>query len=46
MIDEVKRTRTVDRSVAAILLDALASHPLWLRMRHHSNPPALGSPHS
>ncbi|MFD7020816.1 hypothetical protein [Streptomyces sp. NPDC059928] len=28
VIDEVKRTRTVDRSVAAILLDALADHPL------------------
>ncbi|MET8755992.1 hypothetical protein ABZW32_38750 [Streptomyces sp. NPDC004667] len=43
VIDEVKRTRTVDRSVAAILLDALAEHPLGLRLRHHSNPPALGS---
>ncbi|WP_415940105.1 hypothetical protein [Streptomyces sp. 039-1] len=28
VIDEDKRTRTVDRSVAAILLDALAKHPL------------------
>ncbi|MEW1568613.1 hypothetical protein AB0454_37275 [Streptomyces sp. NPDC093509] len=43
VIDEAKRTRTVDRSVAAILLDALAQHPLWPRMRHHSNPPSLGS---
>ncbi|WP_285440246.1 MULTISPECIES: hypothetical protein [unclassified Streptomyces] len=43
MIDEVKRTRTVDRSVAAILLDALAGHPLWPQLRHHSTPPALGS---
>ncbi|RPK23588.1 hypothetical protein EES37_38175 [Streptomyces sp. ADI91-18] len=43
VIDEVKRTRTVDRSVAAILLDALAEHPLWPRLRHHSSPPALGS---
>ncbi|MFB6508004.1 MULTISPECIES: hypothetical protein [unclassified Streptomyces] len=43
VIDEAKRTRTVDRSVAAILLDALAEHPLWPRLRHHSNPPALGS---
>ncbi|GAA3381066.1 hypothetical protein GCM10020367_70860 [Streptomyces sannanensis] len=46
VIDEVKRTRTVDRSVAAILLDALAGHPLWLRLRHHSNPPVLGSSRS
>ncbi|WP_371095121.1 hypothetical protein [Streptomyces sanglieri] len=43
VIDEVKRTRTVDRSVAALLLDALAEHPLWPRLRHHNNPPALGS---
>ncbi|MET8292137.1 hypothetical protein ABZV80_44635 [Streptomyces sp. NPDC005132] len=43
VINEVKRTRTVDRSVAAILLDALTEHPLWPRMRHHSNPPAPGS---
>ncbi|MFF4427524.1 hypothetical protein ACFY04_43670 [Streptomyces sp. NPDC001549] len=43
VIDEVKRTRIVDRSVAAILLDALAEHPLWPRLRHHNNPPALGS---
>ncbi|MFF7038721.1 hypothetical protein [Streptomyces griseus] len=43
VIDEVKRTRTVDRSVAAILLDALAEHPLWPQLRHRSNPPSLGS---
>ncbi|GGY73595.1 hypothetical protein [Streptomyces anulatus] len=43
MIDDVKRTRTVDRSVAAILLDALAEHPVWPQLRHHRNPPALGS---
>ncbi|MFZ3491726.1 hypothetical protein ACODT5_00540 [Streptomyces sp. 5.8] len=43
VIDEARRTRTVDRQVAAILLDALAGHPLWPRLRHHSNPPALGT---
>lgn len=42
-IDEVKRTRTVDRSVAVILLGALAEHPVWLGLRHHSSRPALGS---
>ncbi|MFG3165669.1 hypothetical protein [Streptomyces sp. NPDC048200] len=43
MIDEVKRTRTVDWSVAVILLGALAEHPMWLGLRHHSSRPALGS---
>ncbi|WP_314254612.1 hypothetical protein [Streptomyces sp. DSM 40907] len=41
VIDEARRTRTVDRQVAAILLDALAGHPLWPRLRHHTDPPAL-----
>ncbi len=48
VIDEVTRTRTVDPAVAAILLDALAAHPSWPRMRHHqparsSRPPVLRS---
>ncbi|WP_327407992.1 hypothetical protein OG458_04690 [Streptomyces sp. NBC_01281] len=43
VIDEVKRTRTVDRSVAVILLGALAEHPVWLQLRHRSSRPALGS---
>ncbi|MET8813558.1 hypothetical protein ABZW47_16285 [Streptomyces sp. NPDC004549] len=46
VIDEAKRTRTADRPVAAILLDALTGHPLWLHPRHHHSPPAPGSPHS
>ncbi|MFE4336441.1 hypothetical protein ACFRQM_46010 [Streptomyces sp. NPDC056831] len=44
VINEAKRTRTVDRAVAAILLDALAAHPLWPRLRHHSDPPAPAAP--
>ncbi|WP_148152159.1 hypothetical protein [Streptomyces sp. WAC01280] len=39
MIDEARRTRTVARQVAAILLDALAGHPLWPRLRQHTAPP-------
>lgn len=46
VIDEARRTRTVDRQVAAILLDALTGHPLWPRLRHHTDPPALPTPRS
>ncbi|MFJ4866143.1 hypothetical protein [Streptomyces sp. NPDC088748] len=38
VIDEARRTRTVDRQVAAILFDALAG---WPRLRHHTDPPVL-----
>ncbi|MFF7365396.1 hypothetical protein [Streptomyces sp. NPDC008125] len=44
VISEVKRTRTVDLQVAAILLTALADHPLWPRLRHHTDPPPLPAP--
>ncbi|MFJ4893816.1 hypothetical protein ACIP5U_28100 [Streptomyces sp. NPDC088788] len=47
VIDEVKRTRTVDRSVAAILLDALEKalvrHPLMPRSHPVSLPSVTGS---
>ncbi|MCF3180035.1 hypothetical protein IPZ70_08780 [Streptomyces polychromogenes] len=44
VIHEAKRTRTVDRHVAAILLAALADHPLWPRLRHHTDPAPLRTP--
>ncbi|MGW3627134.1 hypothetical protein [Streptomyces sp. NPDC000880] len=44
LVNERDRTRTVDRAVAKILLNELASHPLWPRMRHHADPPALDVP--